>query len=80
MKIRGYRIELSEIESLLLQQPGVAQAVVNTFEPEPGMVELVAYYTTTEAVTPEALATACREDCRLPRLAGRRGNRRRETS
>ena len=28
VKIRGYRIELSEIESVLLQLPGIAQAVV----------------------------------------------------
>ena len=45
VKIRGYRIELSEIESVLSEVPGVAQAVVGTYEPEPGMVELVAYYT-----------------------------------
>jgi non-ribosomal peptide synthetase-like protein len=44
VKIRGYRIELSEIESVLLQVPGIAQAVVNTYEPEPGVLELVAYY------------------------------------
>ncbi|WP_427173087.1 Pls/PosA family non-ribosomal peptide synthetase [Arthrobacter sp. 92] len=44
VKIRGYRIELAEIESVLLQVPGVAQAVVNTFEPVAGLVELVAYY------------------------------------
>ncbi|MGP4002613.1 Pls/PosA family non-ribosomal peptide synthetase [Streptomyces sp. 8N706] len=44
VKIRGYRIELSEIESVLLRMPGVAQAVVDTYEPEPGLVELVAYY------------------------------------
>jgi non-ribosomal peptide synthetase-like protein len=44
VKIRGYRIELTEIESVLLQVPGIAQAVVNTYEPEPGVVELVAYY------------------------------------
>jgi amino acid adenylation domain-containing protein len=44
VKIRGYRIELTEIESVLLQVPGIAQAVVNTYEPEPGTVELVAYY------------------------------------
>ena len=44
VKIRGYRIELSEIESVLLQAPGIAQAVVNTWEPEAGVVELVAYY------------------------------------
>lgn len=45
VKIRGYRIELTEIESVLLQVPGVAQAVVSTYEPEPGFVELAAYYT-----------------------------------
>jgi non-ribosomal peptide synthetase-like protein len=45
VKIRGYRIELAEIESFLLQFPGIAQAVVNTFEPEPGQLELAAYYT-----------------------------------
>ena len=44
MKIRGYRIELTEIESVLLQVPGVAQAVVDTHESSPGVVELVAYY------------------------------------
>ncbi|MFI7496789.1 Pls/PosA family non-ribosomal peptide synthetase [Kocuria sp. M4R2S49] len=45
VKVRGYRIELSEIESVLLRIPGIAQAVVNTYEPEPGFVELVGYYT-----------------------------------
>ncbi|MGY1761283.1 Pls/PosA family non-ribosomal peptide synthetase [Geodermatophilus sp. SYSU D00779] len=44
VKIRGYRIELTEIESVLLQLPGVAQAVVSTHEPAPGAVELVGYY------------------------------------
>lgn len=44
VKIRGYRIELTEIESVLLGIPGIAQAVVGTYEPEPGTVELVAYY------------------------------------
>lgn len=44
VKIRGYRIELTEIESVLLQVPGVAQAVVDTYEREPGFTELVAYY------------------------------------
>ncbi|MGQ0776771.1 MAG: Pls/PosA family non-ribosomal peptide synthetase [Pseudonocardiales bacterium] len=45
VKIRGYRVELTEIESVLLQVPGIAAAVVDTYEPEPGAVELVAYYT-----------------------------------
>lgn len=44
VKIRGYRIELTEIESVLLQVPGIAQAVVDTFKPNPGTVELVGYY------------------------------------
>jgi non-ribosomal peptide synthetase-like protein len=44
VKIRGYRVELTEIESVLLRVPGIAQAVVDTYEPEPGVVELVAYY------------------------------------
>ncbi|MGY3565289.1 Pls/PosA family non-ribosomal peptide synthetase [Sinomonas sp. RB5] len=44
VKVHGYRIELSEIESVILQIPGVAQAVVVTHEPSPGAVELAAYY------------------------------------
>jgi non-ribosomal peptide synthetase-like protein len=45
VKIRGYRIELSEIESVIMTVPGIAQAVVNIYESAPGAVELVAYYT-----------------------------------
>ncbi|MET7996741.1 Pls/PosA family non-ribosomal peptide synthetase [Amycolatopsis sp. NPDC005232] len=45
VKVRGYRIELPEIETVLMQVPGVAAAVVDTFEPTPGAVELVGYYT-----------------------------------
>ncbi|HUK69710.1 MAG TPA: Pls/PosA family non-ribosomal peptide synthetase [Streptosporangiaceae bacterium] len=44
VKIRGYRIELTEIESVLLQVPGIAQAVVCTYQPQPDVMELVAYY------------------------------------
>ena len=44
VKIRGYRIELNEIEAVLLDLPQIAQAAVTTFEPEPGVVEIVAYY------------------------------------
>ena len=29
---------------MLLQVPGIAQAVVDTYEPVPGIVELVGYY------------------------------------
>ena len=45
VKIRGYRIELTEIESVLMKFPGIAQVVVNKVEPTPGAVELAAYYT-----------------------------------
>ncbi len=45
VKIRGYRIELTEIESVILKIPQIAQAVVDTFEPYSGVKELVAYYT-----------------------------------
>ncbi|OXM46126.1 Pls/PosA family non-ribosomal peptide synthetase [Amycolatopsis alba] len=44
VKIRGYRVELTEIESVLLQIAGIAQAVVETHHPEAGTTELVAYY------------------------------------
>ena len=44
VKIRGYRIELTEIESVLLELPQIAQAAVITHEAEPGLVELAAYY------------------------------------
>lgn len=44
VKIRGYRIELKEIEAVMLDLPNVAQAAVTTFEPDEGVVEIVAYY------------------------------------
>jgi non-ribosomal peptide synthetase-like protein len=44
VKIRGYRVELTEIESVLLQVPGIAQAVVGIYRPQPDVVELAGYY------------------------------------
>ncbi len=63
VKIRGYRIELTEIESVIMQLPGIAQAVVDTYEPEPGAKELVAYYTAVDGgqhLEPDRVAEALR--------------------
>ena len=60
VKIRGYRIELTEIESVLLQIPQIAQAVVDTYSPEPGVQELVAYYTLSDDATELPLAEVSR--------------------
>jgi non-ribosomal peptide synthetase-like protein len=51
IKLRGYRIELTEIESVLLELPEIAQAAVSTFEPAPGATELVAYYSVKRGAT-----------------------------
>ncbi|MEM9354665.1 MAG: Pls/PosA family non-ribosomal peptide synthetase [Pseudomonadota bacterium] len=45
VKLKGYRIELSEIEEVLLQADGIAQAVVAVCQPDGKTKELVAYYT-----------------------------------
>jgi non-ribosomal peptide synthetase-like protein len=68
VKVRGYRIELTEIESVLLQAPSIAQAVVDVSRPEAGTAELVAYYTLKTGapeVTREALVELL--SSRLPR-------------
>lgn len=44
VKVRGYRIELAEIESVLMEAPGVAQAVVTTHDAG-GVVELAGFVT-----------------------------------
>ena len=42
VKIRGYRVELAEIESLLLEYPGIRSSAVRLFERD-GLQELSAY-------------------------------------
>ncbi len=52
---------------MLLQVPGIAQAVVDTYEPAPGTTELVGYYSLrrdTAAVDHEAVYAQLRD--RLP--------------
>ena len=80
VKIRGYRIELTEIESVLLQVPGIAQAVVDTYEPVPGTIELVGYYSLRTGAAPDrrrrdprppARAAAALHGAGLPRAASR---------
>lgn len=44
VKIRGYRIELGEIEGVLLEVPGIAQAVATVCDSDSGEAELAAYY------------------------------------
>jgi non-ribosomal peptide synthetase-like protein len=64
VKIRGYRIEAAEIEAVLGELPGVAQAVVDVYEPVPGAKELVAYYTARSPLDPSEIYDALRR--RLP--------------
>ena len=67
IKLRGYRIELTEIESVLLEVPGIAQAAVTTFEPSPGATELVAFYSVKQgAAVPEREAIVALMRTRLP--------------
>ena len=58
---------------MLLQVPGIAQAVVDTYEPVPGVTELVGYYSLRTGAAPpgdDALLASLRE--RLPAVHGAR--------
>jgi non-ribosomal peptide synthetase-like protein len=66
VKIRGYRIELTEIESKLLEFPGVAQAVVRTYAPAGTPTALAAYVTGDPGARLEPQAIAAYLQTRLP--------------
>ena len=67
VKLRGYRVELTEIESVLLEIPEIAQVAVGTMAPELGVTELVAYYSVKHgAAAPESGAIAAFLKARLP--------------
>ncbi|MBV9287104.1 MAG: non-ribosomal peptide synthetase, partial [Hyphomicrobiales bacterium] len=67
IKLRGYRIELTEIESVLLEIPEIAQVVVTTFEARSGEPELVAYYSVNHgSAAPDRSAIVARMRDRLP--------------
>jgi non-ribosomal peptide synthetase-like protein len=53
VKIRGYRVELSEIESVLLECPGVKAAAVALREDAPGAPQLTGYLVPPDATPPD---------------------------
>jgi amino acid adenylation domain-containing protein len=52
VKIRGHRVEVGEIETALLDQPGVKEAVVIAHEDSHGENRLAAYLVTSQELTP----------------------------
>jgi non-ribosomal peptide synthetase-like protein len=50
IKIRGFRVELSEIEAVLMEQPGIRTAAVGVFETN-GFKELAAFVITADGST-----------------------------
>ena len=54
VKIRGFRVELGEIEARLREEAGVGEAVVVARDEGDGDKRLVAYYTSSPEIEPEA--------------------------
>ena len=52
VKIRGHRVEVGEIETALLDQPGVKEAVVVAYEDPRGEKRLAAYLVASQEATP----------------------------
>ena len=66
VKIRGYRVELSEIESVLLESPGVKAAAVALREDVPGMPQLTGYLVPKGATPPDLDKVRAALRARLP--------------
>jgi non-ribosomal peptide synthetase-like protein len=66
VKIRGFRVELSEIESVLLECPGVQAAAVTVRNDTPGLPQLVAYLVPRVDTTPNEQVIRTRLRARLP--------------
>lgn len=54
VKVRGYRVQLEEVEAALTALPPIDEAVVVAWAARSGEKQLVAYYTTTDALAPTA--------------------------
>jgi non-ribosomal peptide synthetase-like protein len=66
VKIRGFRVELSEIESVLMEEPGVKAAAVALHEGLPGVQQIVAYIVSRSAAPLDQAALRARMRARLP--------------
>lgn len=66
VKLRGFRVELSEIESVLTEQPGVKMAAVTLCEGSPGVQQLVAYIVSRPNVPLDPTDLRARMRQRLP--------------
>lgn len=66
VKLRGFRVELSEIESVLTEQPGVKAAAVTLHEGQHGVQQLVAYIVKRSDVPLEQSALRARMRQHLP--------------
>ncbi|MGD1086303.1 MAG: Pls/PosA family non-ribosomal peptide synthetase [Verrucomicrobiota bacterium] len=70
VKIRGYRVELSEIESALMECPGVKAAAVALREDVPGAPQLTGYLVPRGAEAPDVEGIRATLRARLPAYMG----------